>query len=797
MSTRTRKHEILEVVQNQTLQCIQFQDIENLGIDATQVASKIHVDRSNVSRILNQLNKSHQITKIHGKPMRFFATDLICEHYHLDDLPSILKSIEELNAMIEAKPSTDSIPQLDYIGVSMNESLHEFMRHINSSILYPNGGLNVLMMGEKYTGKSEISNIILNQYIVENNIKTTQYKIVNCYNFDIEKLRMHLLFENDLKKIKILVLLNIDYLFDQQASYLQTIINEVVSSKTKSDINRLVLATSNISYSGQQLSILKSIFPTIVDMPNFNHRTCKEKAEFLFTFLQMESDRIHLPISVDKEIVNCFITSEYQTNIQNFHNEIKFTIASAVYRAKLENSHLIKLNYDDLSDMVLNNITNINEKYDAVSSIHRFLAEDQFLFIPNSENHFFNQLHHAIIKDNGTIHSQSTQRLLIDLVCSEEIQKSQNIKINTARTMFAKQIYQLLYPEIKNTVLVANENIIFSLFIYLSNLIRTLEEDRYVDLYSETTNTEISVKISKITAKIIQILEKQYNITIPEIERSYISVYLQKSESFIIHQDIPVLLISYNKTIAIETINYLNSLNYKTELDYLYYDRALQKEPLQVIQSMINQKVSELDKGYGVLIFSDMDPLTNLDRKIANQIGIQTFTISHIALPQIEKVLNYMDNNINSLEEIRNLFPDTSISMPIKQQLLSTDDDLLNNIQKHILDESLIFLDFNKAKYLLLDSLRQSLSNLDLNFSKEIATKYIIHCCFAIERSIRNEPLKIKKASTFIKDNLSLYEIVEKSFHIIQNTFGIMIAKSELVLICQMLNEYKSVCKET
>ena len=70
---------------------------------------------------------------------------------------------------------------------------------------------------------------------------------------------------------------------------------------------------------------------------------------------------------------------------------------------------------------------------------------------------------------------------------------------------------------------------------------------------------------------------------------------------------------------------------------------------------------------------------------------------------------------------------------------------LIDRISRQILQQSLVFLDANKASSSLMVVLLNILKKLKLGYSDEITIRFIIHGAFVIERAIRSDPLANKK----------------------------------------------------
>ena len=117
----SRKNEILRIIEKHPE-----------GLTAHAIADLLKMDRSNVSRYLNELYKEQQITKGEGRPVIYDALATESEKNHVD---------------------TSSAITFDNL-VGANDSLKVSIQQAKAAILYPPKGLHTIIFGETGTGKS-------------------------------------------------------------------------------------------------------------------------------------------------------------------------------------------------------------------------------------------------------------------------------------------------------------------------------------------------------------------------------------------------------------------------------------------------------------------------------------------------------------------------------------------------------------------------------------------------------------------------------------------------------------------
>ncbi len=115
---------------------------------------------------------------------------------------------------------------------------------------------------------------------------------------------------------------------------------------------------------------------------------------------------------------------------------------------------------------------------------------------------------------------------------------------------------------------------------------------------------------------------------------------------------------------------------------------------------------------------------------------------------------------------------------------------LIDRISQQILQQSLVFLDANKASSSLMVVLLNILKRLKLNYSDEITIRFIIHGAFVIERAVRSDPLPNKKTREIINSHADIYNTISEELDALNNIFNITISKAEIATITQIFLEY-------
>jgi len=197
------------------------------------------------------------------------------------------------------------------------------------------------------------------------------------------------------------------------------------------------------------------------------------------------------------------------------------------------------------------------------------------------------------------------------------------------------------------------------------------------------------------------------------------------------------------------------------------------------------QAAREKDQGSGILIFSDMEPLTQLHRHVTAATGLSAETVSGACLPLMLELTGRAARGGCSLSALAEA--GRTDRLPLReepgQELGSA---FLSRIINEVLASSLTFLNPRKGAETLLSALDGILHDLGLPYSDEIAVKFIFHCAHMLERVIRGETLKYARQKQFVNENGDLIFLLERRFNYVGEVFGVSIPVCELAYVAEI-----------
>lgn len=103
----SREEEILLEVDRSTKEAILKDRYEEFGRDALSLSVDLAIDRSNVSRILNNLWNNGLLAKIQGKPTYYFSKNVVEQFFPTVFIPSTLEAGIDLKKFLSEHASEE------------------------------------------------------------------------------------------------------------------------------------------------------------------------------------------------------------------------------------------------------------------------------------------------------------------------------------------------------------------------------------------------------------------------------------------------------------------------------------------------------------------------------------------------------------------------------------------------------------------------------------------------------------------------------------------------------------------
>lgn len=808
-----RVDKIEEFVRNETQKLILNNQLKKNGICTDLVSSAIGIDRTNVSRILNQLWKDGKLIKIQGRPILFLDLDTIKSEYPASYIPSTISinsSLEEYTSKVSSttqnkkKPLVKVNPLERIVGI--NGSLKEEVKKAISATSYPPYGLPIMLIGNPGSGKRKFITAIYyyalsNQLLAEN----APFKTVNCsdYSNNDDLFAKRLLgtyrASNESRSSKGYLestAHGILYLngFDKLSLYCQNLVLDCVQNNFFSRVNEnnerlletmIVVSVSDLK-NNEFITSLQEYFPIQITIPNIDQRPPMEKIEMILSLFRDEAISIKKTIYIHNSIILLFCLSKFEQNESQLRNEIKSTCAKAFLDTD-KSSTSLTIEYSHLSHQILSSKNNTNENTNIFMRTLQMYPEDTIVFLADgscdalkyyqnayslyayqNRQQFVDSLYCPLFK------IKSYNSYICDLIeavktCDDdyiaEIQNKSNYDIFfVIFSVLGKDVY---YQNILN-----NTRFLHVLSLLLTKYINENENDIIINNYEK-----IYAREYQSSSYIINQLQKHgISISCPLKVTEFICNYLYITKRILDKTKTSILVICHGNNTASEICLYASTTasNSDVKLDALNYTNNMQFNDLLELAKL---SILRINNGNGVIVLVDTIPLDGLEEYLQKETQTKIKVISGVSLNLLNSVI----------ESCKKCEPIDLITQPsFYNSKNNTTDIFLTRFIDTVISKTALFVNPKKAADCLLYSLQLILKDLNMSYSEEIAVKFLSHSVHMIERIIRNNPLEYVRLKQYTNEHYELMNIIHKNLMNTENTFDIKVPDCEIAYLSEI-----------
>ncbi len=798
-----RSDKVYECVKKYTENLLKSGLIDSEGADAEYVADQTKIERSNVSRELNQLWKRGKLIKFQGRPVFFMDYVTIKMEYPSQYIPLLIPYNKKLSFYLEEEKANTVIKAqsnpLERIIGATNGSLSKIVDDVISSISYRTHSLPVLIKGEKGLRKRSFVSSIFD-YARANGIKPEDSRLImiNCQEFvdNGDRFLKRIFGQEDEKGA--FELANKGIIFLQNIHYLPfSLITPVTDAlvfgyyskageirRRKLDVS--VIASINESASKEQQDFYNSIFPMVVELPSFNKRNIYEKIETILSSFTDEAVSLNIGIILNKSVLSIFLQHHYDENERQLINYIRITCANALahQNSKLEN--VLHISIDSLPLDLLSSRSDFTDDAFYISALDLF--EKDYLLCESNGHcesfEFFKTIQDRYNEKNLTDFSKQfyldEKRIEgLDRYLDESIEavlhcdnahyhKLRSSVDNQVKLVFLKEIFaDPHYSRINE-----NNRVLYAVMATVSNYLHDrpelpnpfLDDDGSAEYASAR---HICEKLSVLNGSLMK----------------YICLYLKKTLSYFSKAKSGILLVARGESIASQYKDL--SLNYAQEksirIEAIDYRSSLQYND---ILELIYNKITYLGNDSEVVVITDSVPLTDIEDNIREKTGIKCKVISPLSYDMIIRCIDELSKSV-SLDTL--CLGTKKIANSDHNKV--SEEEFINRLTDDVLSKTLTHINPHKAVDALLVSLNEICDELKISKSRDVIVKYLSHGVHMLERVIKHQPLNYYQLNKFSAENHNLMDIIAKSLSSAENIFDLSVPTCEIAYLAEIFLE--------
>jgi len=644
------KDEILHYLDKET-KTVNLEELDD-KFTAGGIAKALNAKRNTVSLYLNQLTNEEKLVKIETRPVHFLhRSSFETENYKLKK--SVYHSVTKLE---QENSNQDLLKRF----VQINPSLKESIERVRAAVLYPNGGLPLLINGESGTGKSYLVSLI-NRFCRTHKLikKSAPFITINCAQYaDNPELLTSNLFgykkgaftgadeDHEGAFVEadggILFLDEVHRLGPKGQEKLFTYLDQGIvypvgeTKKGKRVHVRLCFATTE-DLDTSFLTTFTRRIPVKITLPPLSQRSKEERLNLVYTLFNNEQKKIAKPLSISDQVLDMLANYQPTGNIGDLKNAIKLTIARAnadqkdnetitltaynlpldvLSKSKVEVYHpsskpIMITNETEVDDLIERNFP---EKKIFLNSLNKLLkvyeqSDDNLAKCESKLKQIVYQLFDSLLfEKNNSDHIpllsyviDGVNHLFEQMKTAYQLKISNNAVYAVSYYLFERQKFQWSSEEIKNQ----------KALMKLNKDVR----QRYLDIYVYVT-------------KLINLIKTNLDIELNEVDYIFLTIYLNKLEIITKTGLIKAIVIAHGYATAGSIANVVNRLLGAHTLDA--FDMPINVSTQEIADKIIDYTENN-DVTHGLIILVDMGSLKEIETLFPRQINAPILLINNVS----------------------------------------------------------------------------------------------------------------------------------------------------------------------
>lgn len=644
------KDEILHYLDKET-KTVNLEELDD-KFTAGGIAKALNAKRNTVSLYLNQLTNEEKLVKIETRPVHFLhRASFEKENYKLKK--SVYQSVTKLE---QENSNQDLLKRF----VQINPSLKESIERVRAAVLYPNGGLPLLINGESGTGKSYLVSLI-NRFCRTHKLikKSAPFITINCAQYaDNPELLTSNLFgykkgaftgadeDHEGAFVEadggILFLDEVHRLGPKGQEKLFTYLDQGIvypvgeTKKGKRVHVRLCFATTE-DLDTSFLTTFTRRIPVKITLPPLSQRSKEERLNLVYTLFNNEQKKIAKPLSISDQVLDMLANYQPTGNIGDLKNAIKLTIARAnadqkdnetitltaynlpldvLSKSKVEVYHpsskpIMITNETEVDDLIERNFP---EKKIFLNSLNKLLkvyeqSDENLAECESKLKQIVYQLFDSLLfEKNNSDHIpllsyviDGVNHLFEQMKTAYQLKISNNAVYAVSYYLFERQKFQWSSEEIKNQ----------KALVKLNKDVR----QRYLDIYVYVT-------------KLINLIKTNLDIELNEVDYIFLTIYLNKLEIITKTGLIKAIVIAHGYATAGSIANVVNRLLGAHTLDA--FDMPINVSTQEIADKIIDYTENN-DVTHGLIILVDMGSLKEIETLFPRQINAPILLINNVS----------------------------------------------------------------------------------------------------------------------------------------------------------------------
>ncbi|RQD33021.1 sigma 54-interacting transcriptional regulator [Tetragenococcus halophilus] len=645
---------------------LQFVEKHADGLTAKQIADSLQIDRSNVSRYLNELAKNKSIQKSTGRPVVYYPLTT-----NLTEVESIKMDFERL--------------------VGADASLKVSIQQAKAAMLYPPSGLHMIIFGQTGTGKTMFAECMY-QFAVQAKALAQDAPFIsfNCADYAQNP---QLLFGHIFGVKKgaytgadantkgllaeadggILFLDEIHRLPPEGQEMLFSFIDKGQyrplgeSSRAYEASVQIIGATTESS--DAFLGTFNRRIPMSITLPDLAQRSLDERYEIITLFIKQEASRLNRAIKVEKDAIVAFMLYDAPANIGQIKRDVKIVCAKSFLHYRTHEQDELIIRKKDCPLQVQKGMLKIKERAERLDHFLEgkgdyLIFEAQDKEVSSAQDSDSNmEVYQEIEEKLASLNQLGVDNTDLEKVVSKDVEAyfanyvKELTQTSTQRGMIASniwnltnQLYDIAEKKLERSY---NEKARFAFALHLQLTLDRIHKKEVI-VHPDLNRVRKNLKSEfQLALDLSTTIEEELQVEIPFDEIGFISMFLsiQLGE----HEQLPqnnvgVIVLMHGNSTASSILSAAQELLGTTS--GVAMDMPLDTVVNQMYQKLLNDVIDNKSQfSNGLLLLTDMGSLNSFATLLYEETGIRTKAVSMTSTMIVIEALR-MSEAGRSLEDI-------------------------------------------------------------------------------------------------------------------------------------------------
>ena len=653
------KHWGDNMTQNEQLIYDYIKTTDATEVSAQFLSNELKLQRSNVSSILNRLVKKGYLEKKDGRPVLFFL----------------------------APDKSELGTNLGFRSLVGNEGTNKnAVQLAKAAILYPNGSLNSIIIGQRGTGITHFVSLMY-WYAIEQGAISADAEFVkfNCKHYaDDPESMVHELFgartsdfENMLERTKegFLFIDHVEFLPASARDKLLMVLEKQsyvpLKSTTPVATKVTLILSCDESINNAVLESFVQKIPVRIELPSLTSYNLAERFYLINHFFALESLRINRKLTINSELLVCLLLYDCPGNIKQLRYDIQLGCANAYVRDIHTEGKPLPVFISDFNHYVRKGFLyykNNREKLlelipDDYNYTYDGHAVEQTIVV---EYELKKRTIYDDINDKVTdLKKRAIEQNDINMIISAELETIVARYKNVINTQVddARQLSKLVNPKLIRLVseFLSGYKVKFdrelSVAVFNGLCLHIHETLSRVDRAQMLSNEQIMAEFEHhreeylYSLEFVSKLELAWNVKLPIDEVVFITMFITQKNQEIAESKQPVLLIAmHGEGVATAISSVVKSLT-KSQKVYAF-DLSLEQSAEEAY-IMMKQQIEKINENRGVLVVYDMGSIQTMCEMVQEETNILVRTvnipITLVAIDIARKIM--MEQNIDAIHQ--------------------------------------------------------------------------------------------------------------------------------------------------